>query len=233
MDVVESCDRKRCREENPPHIDNNNNNENKKKRKKRRKQKNKGEGTDPPQSHPIPTEQEAIATEARRKRKKRKNKEAQTKTESVETPLQSTKGLTLTKIPFQWPHQTSLLLPKSNANSATHSPVKPHAHTSVICRACRQRGHRFEDCQRLKYLPRDEEICFFCGEIGHSLGKCSLSTAGGGRFAKCLFCYAQGHFSINCPQIGYRINPKVAAPRGPINKTVENEGMPIAEVTNM
>ncbi|KAE9618281.1 hypothetical protein Lal_00047794 [Lupinus albus] len=225
MDVVELCDRKRCREENPQDIAN----EKKKKRKKRRKEKNNPNNTGAESQNPSkPIEQEATTTEAR---KKRKNKQVQIKTESVETPAQ---GLTLTKIPFKWATQTSL--GKSNVPRKTHgvkltgSPVKD---ASVICRACRQRGHRFEICQRLKYLSRDEQICFFCGEIGHSLGKCSLSTAGGGRFANCLFCYAQGHFSINCPRNGYRINPKVAAASGPINKTVENEGMPVAEVRNM
>ncbi|KAK7279950.1 hypothetical protein RJT34_25011 [Clitoria ternatea] len=59
--------------------------------------------------------------------------------------------------------------------------------------------------------PAYEEICFFCGEIGHSLGKCVVSRAGGGRFAKCLFCYEHGHFSFNCPRNGRGIDPEVVA----------------------
>ncbi|XP_057422716.1 uncharacterized protein LOC130716722 isoform X2 [Lotus japonicus] len=65
--------------------------------------------------------------------------------------------------------------------------------------ASRQHGHK------LKYPSKDVEICFFCGEIGHSLGRCSVSRAGGGlsRFAKCLICHAQGHFSYNCTRHGH------------------------------
>ncbi|GAU32399.1 hypothetical protein TSUD_44420 [Trifolium subterraneum] len=53
-----------------------------------------------------------------------------------------------------------------------------------------------------KSLSTDEEICFFCREIGHSLGKCSVYIAGGGKFARCLFCNLHGHFSFNCPGHG-------------------------------
>ncbi|KAJ1391049.1 Zinc finger, CCHC-type superfamily [Sesbania bispinosa] len=55
---------------------------------------------------------------------------------------------------------------------------KAYYGSSMICQSCLQHGHKFERCPRLRCLSNDEEICFFCGEIGHSLGKCSVSKAG-------------------------------------------------------
>ncbi|XP_047168798.1 replication protein A 70 kDa DNA-binding subunit C-like [Vigna umbellata] len=81
----------------------------------------------------------------------------------------------------------------------TESPSKRHGDSSLSCEACQQLGHRLDQCKRLRRLSKKEEVCFFCGKIGHSLGKCGVSQAGG-RFAKCLLCHEHGHFGYNCPQ---------------------------------
>nr|KYP74800.1 Uncharacterized protein C683.02c family [Cajanus cajan] len=77
------------------------------------------------------------------------------------------------------------------------------------CQACRQLGHKFQQCPRLRNLSNNEEICFFCGEIGHSLGKCHAARAERAMFANCLFCHEDRHFSYNCPRNGHGIDQKV------------------------
>ncbi|KAG4998239.1 hypothetical protein JHK85_029678 [Glycine max] len=129
---------------------------------------------------------------------------------TAETPVQKTEGSTTENFKGRCNAGPAGKTPVQRTDSlrVTKSPFKHHGESSLRCRACRQPGHRFQQCQRLKCLSRDEEVCFFCGEIGHSLGKCNVSQAGGGRFAKCLLCYEHGHFSYNCPQNGHGIDPK-------------------------
>ncbi|KAH1139754.1 hypothetical protein AAZX31_10G222700 [Glycine max] len=149
---------------------------------------------------------------------------------TAETPVQKTEGSTTENFKGRCNAGPAGKTPVQRTDSlrVTKSPFKHHGESSLRCRACRQPGHRFQQCQRLKCLSRDEEVCFFCGEIGHSLGKCNVSQAGGGRFAKCLLCYEHGHFSYNCPQNGHGIDPKVLEDNGAINRTVESSKRALA-----
>ncbi|XP_020235088.1 proteoglycan 4 isoform X2 [Cajanus cajan] len=97
----------------------------------------------------------------------------------------------------------------------------PTTENSKRCQACRQLGHKFQQCPRLRNLSNNEEICFFCGEIGHSLGKCHAARAERAMFANCLFCHEDRHFSYNCPRNGHGIDQKVVAADGVINRTVD------------
>ncbi|KAH1036345.1 hypothetical protein GYH30_056018 [Glycine max] len=180
----------------------------------------------PPVDPATPVDPEPMT---KKKRKKKRNSAKNEGLESekhnadriAETPVQKTEGSTTENSMGRCNVEPAgkTLVQITDTLRVTKSPFKHHGESSLRCRACRQPGHRFQQCQRLKCLSMDEEVCFFCGEIGHSLGKCDVSQAGGGRFAKCLLCYGHGHFSYNCPQNGHGIDPKVLAVNGAINRT--------------
>ncbi|KAK8467501.1 hypothetical protein PHAVU_007G070600 [Phaseolus vulgaris] len=166
-----------------------------------------------------------------KKKKKKKSKSAQKNKllesekhnahPTAEAPVQKTEGPTTTK------KSTGRCNAEQAANTLVHgterltvtkSPVKNHVQSSLSCGACQKTGHRLEQCKRLRSLSKFKEVCFFCGEIGHSLGKCGVSQAGG-RFAKCLLCYEHGHFGYDCPQSDNKKKQKVLAANGHQHKS--------------
>ncbi|KAK7357331.1 hypothetical protein VNO80_16615 [Phaseolus coccineus] len=181
-------------------------------------------GQDPPVDPATPVDPGQMTKKKKNKKSKsaRKNKllesEKHNAHPTAEAPVHKTEGPTTKKSMGRCNSEqaANTLVHRTERLTVTKSPSKEHVESSLSCGACHKIGHGLEQCKRLKRLSKDEEVCFFCGEIGHSLGKCGVSQAGG-RFAKCLLCYKHGHFGYNCPESDNEKNQKVLAANGAIN----------------
>lgn len=88
---------------------------------------------------------------------------------------------------------------------------------SMICLACRRRGHLLKDCPNEKVdfhgplLTKGADICFNCGSKDHTLKDCKKHRDPGGalKFATCFVCKLMGHISKDCPS-----NPNGLYPNG-------------------
>lgn len=88
--------------------------------------------------------------------------------------------------------------------SKSKTDILEKRNKNIVCHFCKKRGHLMSEC-KLKDTESntlgqvDQNLCFKCGSLDHSLYFCESKNEGM-PFATCFVCKAVGHITRDCPQ---------------------------------
>jgi hypothetical protein len=81
----------------------------------------------------------------------------------------------------------------------------------LVCLKCRRLGHKASECTSASntLLSSTSDVCFNCGEAGHSCFSCPKDKLGNGMtFASCFICEKKGHLAKQCEKNTSGVYPR-------------------------